>query len=226
MQPRSYTTLDSALFPAVKMVYGGLIDRLMDELSGVSTFDLCSRLYARHDEYLGYILRGHHHLAALRELGYSHESPIYNQMLWEGLSNFTESIRWLIEIAVKYCAPEGARVEESKVDLLTESARAAYEWDMAWELVAHNVMPHELIIAPDFSARAELTSKGIRAMDAYRSALMPGMAEAEQERFQFHQSSPNQATVQGMIDRLDLKDLDEPLTRERGYSMSDWIRFS
>ena len=29
-----------------------------------------------------------------------------------------------------------------------------------------------------------------------------------------------------MIDRLDLKELDEPLTLERGYSMSDWIRFS
>ena len=192
MQPRSYSALDSTVFPAVKMVYDGLIDRLMDELSGVSTLDLCTCLYGRHEEYLGHILRGHHNLAALRELGYSDESPINNQMLWERLSNFTESIRWLIEIAVKYCASEGARVEESKVDLLVELARAVYEWDMAWELVAHNVIPHELIIDLDFNVRAQLTAKGIRAMDAYRSALMPGMAETEQERFQFYQSSSNQ----------------------------------
>ena len=226
LQPRAYSALDSTLFPAVKMVCDGLIDRLMDELSGVSTFELCTLLYARHEEYLGHILRGHHNLAALRELGYSHDSSINNQMLWEGLSNFTESIRWLIEIAVKYCATNGTRVEESKFDLLVELARTVYEWDMAWELVAHNVIPHELIIGHDFGATAQLTPKGIRAMNAYRSALMPGMAEAEQERFQMFQTSPNQLSIQELIDRIDLKELDEPLTRERGYSMSDWIKFS
>ena len=66
----------------------------------------------------------------------------------------------------------------------------------------------------------------MKALEAYRSALMPGMAESEAERFNMFQSSQEGMTVEDMIDQIGLKELDEPLTRERGYSMSDWIRFS
>ena len=165
-------------------------------------------------------------MAALRELGHSDESSISNQILWEMLSPYTESIRWLIEVAVRYCAPKGTKVEGSTFDRIMELARAIFEWDMAWEPIVHKVIPHELIIGDDFSVTTQLTPRGIEAMDAYRNALMPGMAAAEQERFQMFQSPPNELSIQDMIDRMDVKELDEPLRRERGYSMSDWIKLT
>ena len=63
-------------------------------------------------------------------------------------------------------------------------------------------------------------------MNAYRIALMPGMEASEAERFQMFQTSNDFLSVQGMIERIGLTELDEPLLRERGYSISDWLKFT
>ncbi len=226
IQPGVYSSLDGALFPHVQAVYDGLFHKLLEELSWVDTFDLCIRLYKRHEEFLGHILKGHHHLAAQRKYGHSQESSMGNQRLWERLSPYTESIRWLIEVAVKHYNHTGGTVGRSKFDRLIELARAIVEWDMAWETVAHRVVQHDIVVDGDFITVPRPTPQAMKALEAYRSALMPGMAESEAERFNMFQSSQEGMTVEDMIDQIDLKELDEPLTRERGYSMSDWIRFS
>ena len=74
-----------------------------------------------------------------------------NQLRWEELSRYTEPIRWLIEIAVKYGTPTKPKADHSQFDLLVELARAVYEWDMAWEYIAHSVIPHEITIHHDSS---------------------------------------------------------------------------
>ncbi len=226
IQPGVYSSLDAALFPYVQAVYNGLNDKLLDELSGVDAFDLCIRLYKRHEEFLGHILKGHHYLAAHRKYGDSRESSMKNQQLWESLSPYTESIRWLIEVAVKHCNSTGQTVGRSKFDLLIELARAMVEWDMAWETVVHKVIEHNVEVDTDYVATPQLTPRATKAMEAYRRALMPGMAESEAERFDMLQSSQESMSIEEMIDQIGLKELDEPLTCERGYSMSDWIRFS
>ena len=81
----TYHAWDRKLYPAVKGVYDGLMTRLSEELSRVNTFKLCCRLYERHEEYIGYILMGHHEAASLRRIGRSHASPMANQMRWERL---------------------------------------------------------------------------------------------------------------------------------------------
>ena len=226
IQPGVYSSLDAALFPHVQAVYDGLLDRLLDELSGVEAFDLCIPLYKRHEEFLGHILKGHHYLAAHRKYGDSRESSMRNQRLWERLSPYTESIRWLIEVAVKHCNSTGQTVGGSKFDLLIELSRAMVEWDMAWEIVVHKVIEHNVVVNADFVATPQLTPGAQKAMEAYRRALMPGMAESEAERFDMFQSSQGGMSIEDMIAQIGLKELDEPLTRERGYSMSDWIKFS
>ena len=226
IQPGVYSSLDAALFPHVQAVYDGLINSLLEELSRAETFDLCIRLYKRHEEFLGYVLKGHHYMAAHRNFGLSRESSMRNQRLWEKLSPYTESIRWLIEVAVKHGNSTGETVGGTKFDRLIELARAIFEWDMAWETVAHRVIQYDIVVDGDFVAIPQPTPHAARASEAYRSALMPGMAESEAERFDMFQSGREGMSVDEMIDRIDLKELDEPLMRERGYSMSDWVKFS
>ena len=226
IQPGVYSSLDNALFPRVQAVYDGLLHKLLDELSWVDTFDLSIRLYKRHEEFLGHILKGHHYLAAFRKYGDSWESSMGNQRLWERLSPYTESNRWLIEVAVKHYSRTGETVGGSKLDRLIELARAIVEWDMIWETVAHRAIQHDIVVDRDFVAVLRPTPHGTRAWEAYQSALMPGMAESEAERFNILQSSQEGMSIEHMIDRMGLKEMDEPLMRERGYSMSDWIRFS
>ena len=225
IQPGVYSSLDSSLFDGVDAVYAGLKSKLLEELTGVDVLDLCIRLYKRHEELLGHILKSQHNLAALRKFGDSRRSPMEIHILWERLSPYTESIRWLIEIAVKHCDSTGKNAKESRLDLLIELARSIVEWDMTWETISHKVIPHEVIVDNDFFAKAQPTPKADKAWQAYRRALMPGMAEAGRDQFELFQSPRNEMSLEDTMDRAGLEELDEPLMQERGYNMSDLVKF-
>ena len=100
IQPGVYSSLDGALFPHVQAVYDGLFHKLLEELSWVDTQEISASVCTSDTRsFWGYILKGHHYLAAQRKYGHSQESSMGNQRLWERLSPYTESIRWLIEVA-------------------------------------------------------------------------------------------------------------------------------
>ena len=226
IQPGVYSSLGSSLYPGVKAVYYGMTSKLLEELTGVDALDLCIRLYKRNEELLGFILKSQHISAAHRKFGGSRETSIGNLMLWERLSPYTESIRWLIEVAVKYCDPIGMTIGESKFNRLIELARAIFGWDMIWETTAHKMLPQEVMVDDDFCHTTQFTPKATKAIEAYRSALMPGMAESEQDRFEMLQSPYSKLSIEEKIDRIGLQDLDEPLLAERGYSFGDWFKFN
>ena len=228
--PGTYSDIEEGLHSRVEAVYDGLMKSLLDELSGVDAFDLCIRLYKRNEEYLGFIFRAHFEIAARRQLMGSSESSMRNQWLWERLSPYTESIRWLIEITLKYCNMQGERVGAAKFDRLIELARAAYEWDLVWEHIYRNVLPHQLTVGPDFSVASEFTRWTARVRERYQRALMFTMEDSEQEEFGQFQAQKEELTSQQsaekISDTLKSMGIDEALMEERGYSLSDWGRFS
>ena len=89
-----------------------------------------------------------------------------NQLLWERFSPYTEGIRWLVEMAVICCGETGQKVRLQQLDRLIELARAIYEWDLAWETIAHKVVEQELIVSSGFSITTQLTSRGTSAAEA------------------------------------------------------------
>ena len=230
IKPGTYTELGQGLHPKVETVYDGLMKTLLEELSEVDAFDLCIRLYQRHEEYLGYIFRAHYEIAARRQLLSSSESSIRNELLWERLSPYTESIRWLIEITLKHCDMQGQRVGAAKFDRLVELARAIYEWDLVWEQIYRNVLQHQLTVESDFTVTSELTRRTTRVREKYQRALMPTMEDNENEEFKLYQNQEKKLTPQEasqkISDTLKSMGLDEALLEERGYSLSDWGRFS
>ena len=230
IKPGTYFEIGEGLHPQVVAVYDGLMKSLLEELSGVDAFDLCIRLYKRNEEYLGYIFSAHFDIAARRRLMGSSESSMRNQWLWERLSPYTESIRWLIEITLKYCKMQGQRVGAAKFDRLIELARAMYEWDFVWEQIHRNVLPHRLIVRPDFSVASELTPWTGRVRERYQRALMPSMQDGEQEEFGRFQDQKEKLTSQQsseiITDTLKSMGLDDALMEERGYTLSEWGRFS
>ena len=228
--PGTYAEIDEELHPRLVAVYDGLMKALLQELSDVDAFDLCIRLYKRNEEYLGYFFRSHFDLAARRELFGSAKSSIPNEWPWERLSTYTESIRWLIEITLKYCDMQGPRAGVAKFDRLVELARATYEWDLAWEHVYRNVLPHELTIGLDFSVTSELTRWTSRVREQYQRALIPAMEYGGKEEFEQFQTPQEKLTSQQSSEKIEdtLKSmgLDESLLAERGYTLSDWGKFS
>lgn len=225
IQPGTYSAITPGLYEPIEAVFNGLMDVLLSELSGVDAFDLSIRLYERNEEYLGHIQRSHFDRAARQSVSGFAESSMPSQQLWERLSPYTESIRWLIEIAVKFCETPGERVTARKFNRLIELARAIGEWDMVWEHVHRNVIPHEITVGHDCTVTAQTTPRADKMLHSYRIDLEPNTAEQEQEEFARFQNRNAETSVQQAIEMLASMGLDPALTLERGYSMSDWGRF-
>ena len=229
IKPGTYSELTPRLHEQIEAVYDNLMQSLLDELSGVDAFDLCIRLYERNEEYLGYLFRAHYLAATRRAVLGSTESSMPIELLWERLSPYTESIRWLIEICLKYCDMQGQKIRSDKFDRIIELARVLCDWDGTWEQIYRNVIELQLVVGSDFSTSPQLTQWTNRVRRAYQLALMPTMAESENEEFRRFQERRKDLTAekagQEIANALVLMGLDDSLRRERGYGLSDWGRF-
>ena len=229
IEPGTYSELTPRLHEQIEAVYDNLMQFLLDELSGVDAFDLCIRLYDRNEEYLGYLFRAHYLAATKRVVLGSTESSMPIELLWERLSPYTESIRWLIEICLKYCDMQGQKIRSDKFDRIIELARVLCDWDGTWEQIYRNVIELQLVVGSDFSTSLQLTQWTNRVRRAYQLALMPTMAESENEEFRQFQERRKDLTAekagQEIANALVSMGLDDSLRRERGYGLSDWGRF-
>ena len=225
IQPGTYSAIAPGLYAPIEGVFNGLMETLLSELSGVDAFDLCIRLYERNEEYLGRVFRSHFARAARQSASGFTESSMPTQQLWERMSPYTESIRWLIEITVKFCETPGERVTARKFDRIVELARAVLEWDVIWEHIHRNVIPHEITVGSDFTLTVQTTLKADEILQSYRIALAPNTAEQEQEEFERFQNHNTETSAQDTIEMLASMGLDPALTLEQGYSMSDWVKF-
>lgn len=225
IQPGTYSEIDPGLYAPIEEVYNGLMDTLLSELSGVNAFDLCIRLYKRNEEYLGHIFSSHFARAARQSATGISESSMPSQQLWERLSQYTEPTRWLVEITVKFCQTQGEKVTARKFDRLIELARAIHEWDMIWEHIHWNIIPHEITFDSHFTVDAHAAPRAERIAQSYRMALAPNTAEGEQEEYKRFQSRNKEMSAEESIAMLAEMGLDPALTAEQGYSMSDWAKF-
>ncbi|MXZ91532.1 MAG: hypothetical protein F4W95_14425 [Chloroflexi bacterium] len=226
IQPGTYSTIAPGLYTPIEGVFNGLMDALLSELSGVDAFDLCIRLYERNEIFLGNIAKSHLDRAARQSVSGIAEPSMPIQLLLERSSPYTESIRWLIEIAVKFCETPGERVPARKFDRLVELARAVGEWDMIWEHIHRNVIPHEITVGSDFTVTPQTTPRADKMLQAYRTALAPNTAEWEREEFERLQNRNPATSPEETIEMMESMGLDSALTLEQGYGMSDWAKFS
>ena len=223
--PGTYTKIADDLYASIEDVYNNLVNALRSELAGVDAFDLCIRLYERNEVYLGNIYSSHFARATRRSVSGIAEPSIPSLKLWEQLSPYTESIRWLVEVTLKFCKTTGDRVTARKFDRLVELARAVLEWDMMWEHVYREVIPHDINIDSDFTVTAQPTPRAYSILKSYRTALAPNAAEQEQEEFEKFQSPVVGTSPHQTIEVLESLGLDPALTSDQGYSMSDWAKF-
>ena len=226
LRPGTYSRLSDGLYDQVEAVYHGLTDHLLISISGLDAVELCRRLYEWQEELIGNIQKFKHH--SIPEISlYESTAPTAKRMrLWEGISPWTESIRWLIEITVKYCESPGITPGNAKMEYLIELARAAFEWDATWENIARGLIPYELTVHPNLSVTSSPTARGLRAVEAFRKALNRHQVLVDREWVEFNQPSEEEVTLEDAVEIPEFKTLDEPLEAERGYRMIDWLRFS
>lgn len=224
LRPGVYTSLGDRLFDQVEAVYSNLSTNLLNALAGLDAVDLCKRFYQRHEELLGNILKAKQESVPHILLHGDTRPTEQRMLLWERVSLYTESIRWLIEVAVKCCESPGVIVGNAKLDYLMELARAIYEWDLIWEYIAHQVLPYELTIHDKFTVTARPTPQGIKAWQAYRQASKAYYIEGDKEYAESMRLPQDRVELEQLFEFSAFKTLNAPLLEERGYTLTDWVR--
>ena len=236
LRPGTYSTLDRNMFKQVEFVLESLTNSLVAELSELNALDFCKRLYKRHEEYMEHLAKSQYDsVPALRRDGSVQKVFMKREEAWAKLSPFTESIRWLIEIALKYCKYSAGDVAGGKkFDYLIVLAREIHQWDGVWDNIAHGVIPHEITVNADFTTTNELTHRAIEIEKAHRKASMPGLVKGNRQwaddtimrPVRDVTSDMAREGVERMMTFTEFKALDGPLEEECGYSVRDWFRFA
>ena len=229
MAPGAYTMLDNHLFGQVEVVYNGLVETIVYELSRLDDIDTCVRLYKRNEELLGWFQKHKYHSAADIILDAPERFLAEQDNLLYRFSPFSQAIRWLIEMSLKFCTPFGIKAGEAKLEYLIQLAYVVQEWDGAWEHIYHGVAPHEVIIGSDFSFTVRPTTWGRQALERYKQAARPYTAKAERDQLRLNNDPKPPPADREIIDKIMespfAKLLNKPFQIERGYSMEDWSRF-
>lgn len=221
-----YSVFSDELVAGVVAVYEGLHYDLTNKLAQVEAFDLCVRLYERVEQVYGHIEKLRFFQAYGLAPGNLGTFAKKIDDTWERVSLFTEPIRWLIEMAVKYGSQGGHKAGHGELERLIAHAQAIFEWDLAWEHIYHGGVPHELTVHDDYSVTVELTPVGHAAVDKYRRAISPYTVETQRRWSDLNTGQPETFSFDELTELQFVKDLNGPLEEERGYSMEDWMRFS
>ena len=205
-------------------MYRSLVDSLVEDLSGLDLSSLCHGLYKRQEQFYGYINLQKHLSIEERMVVGNRQPSNYLDELWRQISPFTEATRWLIEIGIKCCESFGDEVSESRLDRLTAKACVILEWDIAWELIAHGVMPHELTVGSDLAVTVKPTHRTVLAMRAYQEAMLPWDIEEDSHWLDVALSEKT-GECSGYFESPEDDALNGPMVEELGYSMTDWKRY-
>ena len=226
IHPGTYTTPFDGPFEPIEDVFEGMTDYLINALSDCDVVNLCKRLYYKHEEFLGHVNKSKYYSVPSIMYGDATHAATNELELWQQVTPLTESLRWLIEVAVKHSKSPGITPGNAKVDHLFALAIAIYMWDFGWEHVAQGILPNELCIDQDYDMTFGPTDRGIKIQDTYRNALKPHLEENKQEWVNSVQRPNPDLTIGQLMELPSLQILDLPLEQERGYSMTDWFRFS
>ena len=228
LRPGSYTSIDSVVAKQIEDVYDGLQSKLEEVLHHADGYSLCVNLYKRHEEYRGYIAKVDHKAGIRRKFEGIPQNAMAIRRLGNALGLYSETIRWLIEIAVKFCTDSGLRLNDRKVHRSVEIAKAMYEWDLVWEHLIRGANPVEIHLRPNYTVELQPLPGTQEARQRYVRAIAPSTVASADKLFDASQRATARdpfVDSQNMLQTLSDMGLEEGLLEARGYSLTDWGKF-
>ena len=220
----------------VDYVLDGLTKQLTTELSEVNALDICRRLYKRHEEYIGLMRKFQYDSIPAYLDDHQVQRAIEQQQdAWLRISPFTEPMRWLVEMAVKFSQTStGDRIGGKKFDQLIVLAHEIHQWDSVWENISHDVIPHRVTLDSDSTLELGLTPRARAIERAHLEACMPGRVKGNRQMAEdaIHLDSIDITAEKGasIVERMaklrEFKIIGGALQAERGYNLRDWLKFT
>ena len=223
LRPGIYTSLKGKVFTSVKYVYDRLLDTLIRELSQMDAMQLTTELYRRHEQFLALMSKTLYASIPNLLLADGAKISIEREERWLQVSPFTETIRWLIELAVKFSTFQPAAVSASSVDRLIALGQIIFGWDTTWEWIAHSGLPHELTLDTQFPVVLASTPDATKIWEKYQIAVAPWAIESDRQWLTqaLSSSSPEMSD----LDSPEMRLLKDPMAEELGYDIDQWFQY-
>jgi len=145
---------------------------------------------------------------------------------WSRVAPYTETLRWLIEYCVKTASPTGRKIGGSKIERLIAVAGVCFEWDLMWENITRNVFSYETHVSSKFAITfyaTDHTRLTWRRIDAER---LKYIQRSDKHLANSMRLPSPESSMEKVINLPEFQILEEPLQHERGYKLSDWLRFA
>ena len=121
-------------------VHRGLCELIEEEVTGFNVLDLCQVFSLWHEYFL-----------------------LHDTMRWGPAALVTQSLRALIELAVKSCDLSGFQADEKDCDYMLALAQLVVGWDSVWDQFSTELFPQEIVIGEDHSFKSSADSTAFQS---------------------------------------------------------------
>ena len=225
LKPGVYSSLEPKTYKQVELVYNELLNLLIEEISGLDVVDLTLVLYEWLERTLGHISKRRYESIPDLLIAGSPRSSNNVHRMWQDLSQFTEAVRWLVEIAIKTCSTSHIRSTDDQVARLVAFSRSLFLWDGVWEHIWHGVLPHTLTVNSDFTMEFGPSPRGVAAWKAYEKAMAPWRNEMERQ-WMLSALAKDVDVTSIEAETRDYVQVDCAMETELGYNLKDWRNYS
>ena len=187
-------------------VHTRLCEVLENEISGFELFDVCRQLYEIHESFtVRYDIR-----ASRDAIG-------------------MDSVRSLIELAVKHCDESGAHLDNEGRDYLLALAIQVIGWDIVWDQFYSGLFRQKVVIDESYDfIPQELSEQYIDAQEDYTkyiAARMRAIEISQDEEVILPNEASHRDSLELKVKASDFSELNNCLVSEVGYSLVDYLQF-
>ena len=227
--PGTYTKFDDV--KALINVHDSLWDTLESELLKHDNLVICKLLYEKLEVILGHLIKEKYQTAA-KQISTGQTQGLEKRFdIWRAITPTTEGIKFLLEMAIKCCGDQGLTSGASGLDFLIGLSSRIVMLDEHLETIHYQIVPYEIIIAPDFSVHGRIKSEASVAIDEFEKHEKTHMAQADRD-FVDQQNKSFLDKIMGQEVKMDdfrnfpeLVTLDQAMTQELGYGIFDYLNY-
>jgi hypothetical protein len=196
------------------------------ELLEFDNLALCKQLYQKLEIFLGHMSKDKYYSSADQILTGNTSGAEKRIDVWRGITPFTEGIKFLLEMAVKYCGDRGRTSENSRLDYLIWLASRIVGLDEHLERIHDNIIPYEIIVAPDFTIHGGITNTAKAAIDNFVDAEKSHAVQAQLDfADELKMGNRPEVTEDDFRALPGMTILDGALVEELGYGIFDWLNY-
>ncbi len=207
LAPSVYRTSKGLDYGALKFVHTRLCEILEDEIAKFELVDACKKLYEVHEKFMA-----------------------RNEILAGQKAVEIQSVRSLLELAVKCCDESGVPLDEEGRDYLLALGFQAVCWDYVWDQFSLGFFGQELVISQSYEFRPQrIDAKYHKAQREHTKyiATRKRLMESSQDQGlilpnggHFHRES---LSTWLRNESPHFPELDSRLSSEVGYSLIDYL---